>query len=1505
MADDDWKKRVGICINFSSESSDEEGVNKYAERTKRGQLSPITFDSNEGSFDGHLTDDILNEYGDYGTTPPRTRISRRQRERRQREKEELGVTKSSPKLTLAKTKRRNTIDSLLFTELLERSENNMQPESDQVVRPESNKRNKRSMKLLRGSERDLKLDISSSEQTTFSIEHAGEDRAESMPVVTPQPAIKVETSNRFLSLTSKLVACRALKKHGGGKIIKTDDHPDDRAEFYKMFSTLIRMGSSDKQCDKNPRRHFKICHYIGKWERRMSREEHLYQNELKDLIWLELQAWHADRTVIEQDDYLCKAREGVADLLNDIMNYRFEQKIATTPLSTLNSNLKEPPGSISTQSSDSGISGVGKEDCCEPLSASNRVNNNLCTCAGCLSMYCQSCVEVQLQALKDVEKLLHRLEVAEALYPSSKAFGAQHPLYTDEHFVGRVKAMCLWYNMTKHHRLKMLIIGKLVYIHQKNYNWPHVGPLNEDDPNVSSGVGTDMSDDNSYQDLRHTSRSASVEGRPFRFRNRTVHFDVDSSSPSDSNNSNLSHGTNTTSSSEGGMDLPDCPVEFYSASMIASMVSTSYSYKESIYPYRKYMEEVLKTRGLRKAINFLEKLHNHVLRKAMITLEKPAEYYHLRNIDNNEKTEDRKDSLQSELEVTLAEEEPGAKEYGEEEELRRYGYWSPEAQSLGLPSYRAAFLFLSRIPLEMIHEFLRMRLEQKPNQPSVLSIRQLMRELKEGLKIAVIHRQRYMTLIHKSLWDKEEETLNLYEMVVTEFEQSMKSVLKLYLEYVQQWMLMVQQEGYQKNLLEEEWCFVRTTCPKIPGGEGMASHTFCHIASSMLGAIGDQIVTRAEQLKKNMYNCDGSDEESSPKQAMLTVCREFQILFNETREKALKAIAFSKTLRKDLEEGTFKEGIRQECLLLICEALEELKDETLSLRDAITSTIKVAEETCDVRDMSEVDDLEKSALVSRCREILHQGYKFGFEYHKEICRLVTGEAREKLARGMISFAQQWMQFVKERCDRGRGLRPRWANQGLDFLMTVCEPQNTNCLGDPEFEALKKSIDECISHVVGTATPTTPPFNPHSPRPPLDHYPRSRGNSPSPRSRTPSYRVSRSQPDITAAAVAASTQRSLSAQNSQSGDSPNDTVDESADGVIAEILPVPSKLIPRMERVQEAIRQLDRSLEEKLRSEELIGTVTDTESEDKIHIKSRSVTFSWQRGIKIGQGRFGKVYTAVNNQTGELMAMKEIQLQPNDHRTIRRVAEELRIFEGIHHNNLVRYYGVEIHREEMLIFMEFCSEGTLESLVAATEGSGLPEVLMRRYTRQLLQAVATLHDHGIVHRDIKSANIFLTDEGNSLKLGDFGSAVKIKAHTTMPGELQGFVGTQAYMAPEVFMKTNTEGHGRAADIWSVGCVVVEMSSGKRPWPEFDSNYQIMFKVGMGETPTVPDSLSDEGHQFTDHCLQHDPRRRSTASELLHHTFVKVEEEDEYISTDVTSFADFLNIGFRKDVKLVSN
>lgn len=123
-------------------------------------------------------------------------------------------------------------------------------------------------------------------------------------------------------------------------------------------------------------------------------------------------------------------------------------------------------------------------------------------------------------------------------------------------------------------------------------------------------------------------------------------------------------------------------------------------------------------------------------------------------------------------------------------------------------------------------------------------------------------------------------------------------------------------------------------------------------------------------------------------------------------------------------------------------------------------------------------------------------------------------------------------------------------------------------------------------------------------------------------------------------------------------------------------------------------------------------------------------------FNIGEGRFGKVYTAVNNTTGELIAMKEIHLQPNDHRAVKETIDEIKTFEGIKHKNIVRYFGVEIHREDLYIFMEYCNEGSLESAVQLN----LPEQLVRKYTRQLLEAVNVLHENGIVHRDIKSNTI---------------------------------------------------------------------------------------------------------------------------------------------------------------------
>jgi mitogen-activated protein kinase kinase kinase 4 len=117
----------------------------------------------------------------------------------------------------------------------------------------------------------------------------------------------------------------------------------------------------------------------------------------------------------------------------------------------------------------------------------------------------------------------------------------------------------------------------------------------------------------------------------------------------------------------------------------------------------------------------------------------------------------------------------------------------------------------------------------------------------------------------------------------------------------------------------------------------------------------------------------------------------------------------------------------------------------------------------------------------------------------------------------------------------------------------------------------------------------------------------------------------------------------------------------------------------MHRIHTAIKYLEELRQGQLADANMIGKVVSCKTEVDYHINVKRANFSWQRGMKVGDGRFGKVYTAVNLKTGELMAMKVISFQPNDHKTIKEIADEIRTFEGIHDESLVRYYGVEVHR----------------------------------------------------------------------------------------------------------------------------------------------------------------------------------------------------------------------------------
>ncbi|KAK6169248.1 hypothetical protein SNE40_020332 [Patella caerulea] len=541
------------------------------------------------------------------------------------------------------------------------------------------------------------------------------------------------------------------------------------------------------------------------------------------------------------------------------------------------------------------------------------------------------------------------------------------------------------------------------------------------------------------------------------------------------------------------------------------------------------------------------------------------------------------------------------------------------------------------------------------------------------------------------------------------------------------------------------------------------------------------------------------------------------------------------------------------CHQAIAESLAEIKTIAVQLREKVAKAIEQVDEKLNFDDILQHEENDRNHLVKLYRETMLQGYNFGFEYHKEVLRLVSGEQRQKMVPGLVSFAEYWMKFVLAKCEKGRGRRPRWATPGFDYLTVVCDPKVLACLTSEAFEKLQKSILDSITHVIGQAEARMPNSPTHNIGQPsmyrLTSWP---AQSP--------YRRSVSSRSVPAEVG------NLSGISTPSTPSPSLT-DMTLSGD-------PAVPLTRSERMIQQINEIDRKRNKVLQDRRMVGRVTNKVSDIDYRISVRRVNFKWQRGTKIGEGQFGKVYSAVNVDNGELMAMKELKFLPSDQQEFKAIADEIKNFEGTDHRNLVKYYGVEIHKDEMLIFMEFCDRGTVEEAARL----GLPEDLIRRYTRDILIAVHYLHEHGIIHRDIKGANIFLTADG-SLKLGDFGASVKLKNLTTMPADGVQLAGTTAYMAPEVITQNKELGHGRSADIWSVGCVVIEMTTGKRPWFELENNFQIMFKVGMGEKPAIPESLSAEGKDFLSHCFETDPNERWTASKLQDHNFTKIYDESE--------------------------
>ncbi|XP_057489139.1 mitogen-activated protein kinase kinase kinase NPK1-like [Actinidia eriantha] len=299
------------------------------------------------------------------------------------------------------------------------------------------------------------------------------------------------------------------------------------------------------------------------------------------------------------------------------------------------------------------------------------------------------------------------------------------------------------------------------------------------------------------------------------------------------------------------------------------------------------------------------------------------------------------------------------------------------------------------------------------------------------------------------------------------------------------------------------------------------------------------------------------------------------------------------------------------------------------------------------------------------------------------------------------------------------------------------------------------------------------------------------------------------------------------------------------------------------------------------SKPLIPALPPIAKADAVKAKKEDVPpIRWRKGELIGCGAFGRVYMGMNLDSGELLAVKQVSIAANSaskektQAHIRELEEEVKLLKNLSHPNIVRYLGTAREDESLNILLEFVPGGSISSLLG--KFGSFPESVIRMYTKQLLLGLEYLHKNGIMHRDIKGANILVDNKG-CIKLADFGASKKVVELATMTGA-KSMKGTPYWMAPEVILQT---GHSFSADIWSVGCTVIEMATGKPPWSQQYQEVAALFHIGTTKShPPIPEHLSVEAKDFLLKCLQKEPNLRPAASDLLQHPFVIGEYQETY-------------------------
>jgi mitogen-activated protein kinase kinase kinase len=501
--------------------------------------------------------------------------------------------------------------------------------------------------------------------------------------------------------------------------------------------------------------------------------------------------------------------------------------------------------------------------------------------------------------------------------------------------------------------------------------------------------------------------------------------------------------------------------------------------------------------------------------------------------------------------------------------------------------------------------------------------------------------------------------------------------------------------------------------------------------------------------------------------------------------------------------------------------------------------------------MNSVQIIRKQTAGLDCQELIQTCFAFATEFGQRSIHYMDTNRKALNNMKLLKLALDWISFICDDCNPSDRKTFRWAVVALEFAMIMTQGQNILSMNENEYGLLRAKVAGCMSLLVS-------------------HF------------------------DIMGArstlAAQAEKQRADAASGKHRMDLSNMKDDDESSSIVRQKWMDQLKDIDELRKQKEIDRAaLGRVLED---SNEALRALTYLSS------SSSNVHLRWQQGQFIGGGTFGSVYVAINLDTNELMAVKEIRLHdPQLIPTIvSQIRDEMTVLQVLDHPNIVSYYGIEPHRDKVYIFMEYCDGGSLAALLE--HGRIEDETVVMVYGLQMLEGLAYLHERGVVHRDIKPENILLDHDG-VIKFVDFGAAKVIarqggktiahnanakgpehpaamaKPAAAGAGRQNSMQGTPMYMSPEV-IRGSSAGRLGSADIWSLGCVILEMVTGRRPWASLDNEWAIMYNIAQGNTPQLPnrDQLSPEGIEFLEKCFDKDPAKRASAAELLQDPWIMI-------------------------------